>query len=372
MRLNGVNHSRSEASPAKNMKQLFKKFIQCAFPCVHWFLLKIKGGLKIATVRVDKFIERISENQPAYPASTVFPQKHEKRRFLIASHNSYINKCTTFGDTAAMTVVIQWMEELGVDFDVACLPEYGIDGLNLAHLNPMNYHTVIFVCGPWSHHTKCTRFRKFEDARFIGIDLSVQSGSSHELDLLIPRDYKGEQNPDLAFISKTEAKPLIGVALVHSQGEYGDRQRHDHVHNEIYAYLKSERIAWITLDTLWHENKSGIPDIAAFENLISRLDAIITTRMHGLVFSLKNGIPALAIDPIFGGAKVSAQASALEWPLLLKSDDVSCRSIEESIERCLSGEMTDQVLKSQEQASQRIRDIESRFKEAIQTTILSI
>ncbi|PZS37364.1 MAG: hypothetical protein DLM62_19660 [Pseudonocardiales bacterium] len=34
------------------------------------------------------------------------------------------------------------------------------------------------------------------------------------------------------------------------------------------------------------------------ESMIRRLDVVVTTRMHGLVLALKNGIPALAVDPI--------------------------------------------------------------------------
>ena len=44
---------------------------------------------------------------------------------------------------------------------------------------------------------------------------------------------------------------------------------------------------------------------------------VVTTRMHGLVLALKNGVPALAVDPIIGGAKVTAQAGAWTWPAVL-------------------------------------------------------
>jgi polysaccharide pyruvyl transferase WcaK-like protein len=47
--------------------------------------------------------------------------------------------------------------------------------------------------------------------------------------------------------------------------------------------------------------------------VISRLDLVITMRMHGLVLALKHGVPALAVDPVAGGAKVTAQAQA--WAL---------------------------------------------------------
>ena len=42
----------------------------------------------------------------------------------------------------------------------------------------------------------------------------------------------------------------------------------------------------------------------------------MTTRLHGLVLALKNGVPAVAIDTVAGGAKVARQADALGWPVL--------------------------------------------------------
>ena len=51
--------------------------------------------------------------------------------------------------------------------------------------------------------------------------------------------------------------------------------------------------------------------------MIARSDVVVTTRLHGLVLALKNGVPALAVDPVAGGAKVAAQAAAWGWPVLL-------------------------------------------------------
>lgn len=56
---------------------------------------------------------------------------------------------------------------------------------------------------------------------------------------------------------------------------------------------------------------------AQLESVISRLDLVVTTRLHGLVLALKNGVPALAVDPVAGGAKVSAQAGAWDWPAVI-------------------------------------------------------
>lgn len=50
-----------------------------------------------------------------------------------------------------------------------------------------------------------------------------------------------------------------------------------------------------------------------------RMDAVVTTRLHGMVFALKN-VPALAVDPIRGGAKILRQAEAIGWPVVFVAD----------------------------------------------------
>jgi hypothetical protein len=59
------------------------------------------------------------------------------------------------------------------------------------------------------------------------------------------------------------------------------------------------------------------------ESIIKRLDVVVTSRMHGLVLALKNGVPALAVGPIAEGAKVSAQAAAWSWPAVMGANTLT-------------------------------------------------
>ncbi|MGH3900879.1 MAG: polysaccharide pyruvyl transferase family protein [Pseudonocardiaceae bacterium] len=58
------------------------------------------------------------------------------------------------------------------------------------------------------------------------------------------------------------------------------------------------------------------------DSVLCRLDAVLTTRLHGLVLALRNGVPVLAVDPVEGGGKVSAQAAAWDWPALVTAEEV--------------------------------------------------
>ena len=62
---------------------------------------------------------------------------------------------------------------------------------------------------------------------------------------------------------------------------------------------------------------------AEVESLIARVDVVVTTRLHGLVLALKNGVPAVAVDPVRGGAKVCRQAQTLGWPYAYAVDEAT-------------------------------------------------
>jgi polysaccharide pyruvyl transferase WcaK-like protein len=63
------------------------------------------------------------------------------------------------------------------------------------------------------------------------------------------------------------------------------------------------------------------------EAALARVDAVVTTRMHGLVLALRHGVPAVAVDAVPGGAKVARQAAVLGWPAVVTVDDVTAEKL---------------------------------------------
>ena len=57
------------------------------------------------------------------------------------------------------------------------------------------------------------------------------------------------------------------------------------------------------------------------------MDVVITTRLHGTVLALKNGVPVIPIDPIADGAKITLQVKSLNWPLLVNSKNIRSPTI---------------------------------------------
>lgn len=80
-----------------------------------------------------------------------------------------------------------------------------------------------------------------------------------------------------------------------------------------------------------------------------------------MVFSLKNETPVVAIDAVAGGAKVTAQARALGWPLLLDGDTVSPQELAHAVGLCLNGSMDQRVQTCRATAIARVRDLERTF-----------
>jgi polysaccharide pyruvyl transferase WcaK-like protein len=85
-------------------------------------------------------------------------------------------------------------------------------------------------------------------------------------------------------------------------------------------------------------NAAGLRTASEIESLIAKMDVVVTARLHGLVLALKNGVPALAIDSVAGGAKISRQAAVLGWPVVIGADDLSDETLARAFEYCLSGE----------------------------------
>lgn len=281
------------------------------------------------------------------------------RLALVAGYFSYRSGGATFGDTEAMRVVTHWLAGAGVPYHLAGHEDYGYAGVNLETVDPKAYTHFVFVCGPWKPERYGRLLDRFKHCTRIGVDLSIQH-AKHGFDVCLPRDYLNQANPDLAFVSPVPTLPLVGVALVHKQSEYGERQRHKRVRAIVTSYLARGEIAAIPLDTRHIQNPTGVTHAAAYENLVRRLDVVITTRMHGLVFAIKSGTPVVAIDPVAGGAKVSAQGRALGWPVL-DGDSLDEQGLADAVAWALEDARKAEIVERQERALKRLDEIHRKF-----------
>ncbi len=285
---------------------------------------------------------------------------------LIVGHFSFDDWYATFGDTEAMRIVMSWLDEAGVPFDVACHPVNGLTGVDFWHVDPLQYTIVVFVCGPWNQERHDTILRRFGHCVKIGVNLSVVEPGDHGFDLLFARDRLDAHNPDLVFASNQPSDAaLAGLFMVHEQPEYGDRQQHALVKRALDEYLSREEVLAVPLDTIHVGNRTSASSASQLISVLRRLDVVLTTRLHGFVFSLVAGTPAVAIDPVTGGGKVTAQAEAVGWPVVLSADEVTPDEIGAAVRRCLNGAVKTTLAESLASSRQQIERIHAEFVSAL-------
>jgi hypothetical protein len=112
--------------------------------------------------------------------------------------------------------------------------------------------------------------------------------------------------------------PVAGVIHVGEQREYSGSGRHETVSQSLASWLPGCGCALLPLETRLDPRDGRLCSTPAeLESILSHLDLVITMRMHGLVLALKHGVPALAVDPVAGGAKVTGQAKSWRWPAVV-------------------------------------------------------
>jgi hypothetical protein len=287
----------------------------------------------------------------------------KSKRAIIVGHFSFPGSRGTFGDIEASEIVCDWLEESNIEFDVASNFEDGVEGVDISLIDETNYGFFIFVCGPWysDGRIQSTLLKKFNHCVKIGVNLTTFEKGLSGFDYLLSRDNFQEKNADIAFAKVVNKIPVVGIILVDRQKKYGIKQRHLYIRYVITEYLKKGDVAPIWLDTNANLNSMNISNKYQFESIISRTDLVVTNRLHGVVLSLKNAIPVIAIDPVVGGGKVSAQVKALGWPILISAEEFSEKKLHQTIKYCLSNNLQDAIHKSQQLAFLSIEETKNKF-----------
>ncbi|XRQ14945.1 polysaccharide pyruvyl transferase family protein [Actinomadura welshii] len=243
-------------------------------------------------------------------------------RVLVTGWPSFLHGEATAGDVLAMEAVRRALGSAGVGCDLAWSPVFRPGGLDLGRADPARYTHLVFTCGPLHGPQVEELHRRYARCTRVAVGVSVIDPDDPAVtgfDAVLPRDSPaGAPRHDLAALPETAPVPVAGVVLAPGQAEYGTRRLHDRVERELTDWLAARECARLPLDTRLDPRDWRLCATAAeLESALRRLDLVVTTRLHGLVLALKNGVPALAVDPVAGGAKVTAQARAWSWPAVL-------------------------------------------------------
>lgn len=294
----------------------------------------------------------------------------ERNRALLLGHFS------TVGDIQCLHLVERRVRRAGIPYDIAAF-ESDVRGaipgaISPESANPELYSHLIIICGPyWPAFLNDRNFDigRYQHCKRIGINLTMIKPLAewNPFDVLLERDSENAVRPDLTFLAPNERLPVLGRCLVRGQEEYGDRQRHNSVISIIENVIEQRGFPVIDVDTRWPKrcNTTKLPSPAAVSSLISRTDVLLTNRLHGLVFALRNGVPALAIDAVAGGDKVTAQARVLGWPICLQADHMTPEAMHAALDWCLSGEARAKAQRSSKTAVKLLRNMDREIANSL-------
>lgn len=222
----------------------------------------------------------------------------------------------TAGDALSARTVRDWLREAAVPHDVAMADGFRRDGeLAPEDVDPKTYTHVLFVCGPTASERVDGLLAPFAHCRRIAVGTSQPAGAPARFDAVLARDGDGPPRPDLSLAAPDARVPVVAVVLAHEQPEYGRAGAHASADALVRRVLGGAAVAPLPVDTrLDPRDDLACATAGQLQSVLARADAVVTTRLHGLVLALRVGVPALALDPIAGGAKVAAQAAALGWP----------------------------------------------------------
>ncbi|WP_073951297.1 polysaccharide pyruvyl transferase family protein [Streptomyces kebangsaanensis] len=280
-------------------------------------------------------------------------QERRQSRILLTGWFGFPDGEATAGDVLALRRIEEVLRRAGLDYDIAWSPGFRPGALHLDDVAPERYGLLVFVCGPLHGPRIEELHRRFAHCVRIAVGTSVIDPGSAAVtgfDHVIARDAPAVAPAlDLATHAPAPAaRPVVGVVLTHGQHEYGRARRHDVVAKEVTGWLHGKDCARLELETrldIHDWRLCATP--AQLQSVLVRLDLVVTDRLHGLVLALRAGTPALAVDPVEGGAKVTAQARACDWPALVPAERLDAAELDRWWQWCLT---------SGRAAARRIRD----------------
>jgi glycosyltransferase involved in cell wall biosynthesis len=255
-------------------------------------------------------------------------------RCLVGGWFSFHGGGATAGDLLTRDLACEWLRSAGYSVDVAVIAPFA-PGIDWRAADPARYELVVFVCGPFTRGEFEAEFlAHFSGCRLIGLNLSMLTPIDvwQPFDVLFERDSSERVSPDLAFLSAGALPPVVGVCLVEDYPDALVQEANDAVRR----LTASRELTLVPIDTRLEANETGLRTPGEVEALIARMDAVITTRLHGTVLSLKNGVPVLAIDVLGDGRKVLRQCERIGWPVVFAADQLDDAALVDALAYCLS------------------------------------
>jgi hypothetical protein len=277
---------------------------------------------------------------------------------LVAGWFSLEQGGATAGDLLVRDVVCAWLRARKIVHDVAQERALG-DGVDWFRVPPSAYTHLVFACGPVGPELAVAELiERFTCCRRVAVNVSLVGDPAwRPFDLLLERDGLGSAKPDLAITRPPGSAPVVAVVKIHPQGEHRGA-RPGIAHAAFDRLLAALECAPFVVDTVLDASVPGRRSTAEVQALLARADVVLTTRLHGLILALAGGVPAVAIDPIMGGAKLLAQSRALDWPASMTVDTVDDERLRQHFDWCRTRAARERAVASRARGVQGAADVE--------------
>ncbi|MCA1224831.1 polysaccharide pyruvyl transferase family protein [Saccharopolyspora sp. 6M] len=248
-------------------------------------------------------------------------------RVLITGWPSFLHSEFSAGDVAAMRRVADALGTSGIPHELAWSPVLVPGSLTLDDADPGEFTDLVFVSGPAHGRQVEELHQRYARCRRTAIGVTVideQAPAVRGFHHVLARDRpRVPATRDLAAGGSISPTPVAAIVVSHGRREYGPLRRHDGVHRYLLNWIGRTDCAPMVVDLRLDRVNARLCSTAdQFATLLGRADVVVTSRLHGLVFALAQGIPAIAVDPVGGGGKVSAQGAAWQWPAVLSSEEL--------------------------------------------------
>lgn len=286
---------------------------------------------------------------------------------LVIGWFSFEEMGTTAGDSIACDVACEWLQKVGVTPDVAMWEPHQAHEVQTDQVNPVDYDTVVFVCGPIGNGPPLNTFLdQFPHARKFALNVSLlqERQDWNPFVAILERDSSERVTPDITFAAPKLVVPVAGLILVGPQEEY-PTERHDLAQSTFEAILRSRDVAVVPIDTRLDINSNGLNSPAQVESLIAKMDVVMTTRLHGAAIALRRHVPPVVIDSIpGGGTKLYKQMKRIGWPLVFHTGDLDPEKVRQAFEYALTPAARDEAIRCAGAAREELRQVELEFLQA--------
>jgi len=243
----------------------------------------------------------------------------------------------TSGDILCLNEVSSWLKQWKFEFEIIYAKKVG--GRGYKDYNRDFFATQIFICGPidGKYEVQKELFDWFLGSWYFWSNSIINRIDSMHSQNSIIRDGIEPIYPDFSFLQPTLNVPFVITIFRDAQKEYGvNNCLHNTVSSIVNNVLNEGNYFHETISTelncSWQEM---LMKSMAIEKFISCADLVITTRLHGLIHSLRSGRMAIAIDQIRDGAKLATLCNQIEYPYFILAEDLTKEWLKESIEKIL-------------------------------------